>query len=459
MKNTIDLAEKKIGPLLLSYYLPAFIGVITGALYNIIARIFIGQSVGHEALSGLSVVFPIMVIIMAFGMLCGIGSGIMTSMALGRHDKAYAEKILGNAVVLMIIISLILTIVGFIIKIPLLHSFGATHETIEYANDYLDLILIGTLFATVGYGLNSSIRAEGNAKIAMYSMLISIVINVILDAILILWLNMGVKGAALATVIAQFALMLFVIFHFRSNRAVINLRLQNLKPEKKIVIGIVSSGMAPFVMQIANSIIQGVFNTQLIKYGGDISVAAMGIINSVVILFVMSIIALNMAAQPIFGYNYSAGNYKRVKETLDIAIKSATILAIIAFIVIEIFPHWIILMFNNNEELIIKGTTGMRIFIIMFPLVGFQIITGNFLQSIGRVNTATMMTLMRQVFLVIPFLFILPKIFFLNGVWLAMPVSDCINAVIVFYILKKYRAKITYQIENVQYTISWASHK
>ncbi|MCL1834401.1 MAG: MATE family efflux transporter [Leptospirales bacterium] len=442
MKNTTDLAEKKIGSLLFSYYLPAFIGTITGALYNIIGRVFIGQAVGHEALSGLTVVFPIMVIIMGFGMMCGIGSGIMTSMALGKNDKDYAEKILGNVITLMVFISLMLTVAGFIIKVPLLHSFGATPETIEYANDYLNIILIGTVFGIVGYGLNSSIRAEGNARIAMYSMLISIVINVILDAILILGLDMGVKGAALATVFAQFALMLFVVSHFKSSRAVINLRLHNLKPEKKIVVGIISSGMAPFVMQIANSIIQAVFNTQLIKYGGDISVAVMGIINSVAMLFVMSIIALNMAAQPIFGYNYSAGNYRRVKETLDIAIKAATVLAIIAFITGEIFPHWIILMFNDNEELIAKGVTGMRIFLMMFPLVGFQIITGNFLQSIGRVHTATFLTLTRQIFLLLPLLFTLPMILSLNGVWVSMPVSDCINAAIVFYFLKKYRGRL-----------------
>jgi putative MATE family efflux protein len=442
MKNTNELAEKEIGPLLLSYYMPAFIGVVTGALYNIIARIFIGQSAGHEALSGLAVVFPIMVIIMGFGMLCGIGSGILISLALGKSDKNYAEKVLGNALVLMIFVSLALTIVGFIVKAPLLHSFGATPETIEYANDYLDIILLGTVFGIVGYGFNSAIRAEGNAKIAMYSMLVSIVINVILDAILILGLNMGVKGAALATVIAQFSLMLFVIFHFKSDRAVMSLRLHNLIPEKKILIGIIASGMAPFVMQIANSIIQGVFNSQLIKYGGDISVAAMGVINSVVIFFVMSIIALNMASQPIFGFNYSAGNYKRVKETLNLSIKAATVLAIIGFALGEIFPHWIIRMFNNNQELLEKGVPGMRIFLLMFPLVGFQIITSNFLQSIGKVNIATLMTLTRQVFLILPMLFILPEIFSLNGVWMTMPVSDAINAIIVFYLLKKYSAMI-----------------
>jgi Na+-driven multidrug efflux pump len=218
-------------------------------------------------------------------------------------------------------------------------------------------------------------------------------------------------------------------------------------PDKKILIGIILAGMAPSIMQVANSTIQAVFNAQLIKYGGDISVAVMAIINSVVTLFVMAIIALNMASQPIFGYNYSAGNYKRVKETLDLAIKSATILAIIAFIIGEVFPHWIILMFNNNEELIIKGTTGMRIFIMTFPIVGFQIVTGNFLQSIGKVNIATVLTLTRQIFLLLPLLYILPSIFSLNGIWISMPVSDCINAVIVFYFLRKYSARLDYKIE------------
>jgi len=437
LKQTKDLAEKNIRSLLLSYYVPAFVAVITSALYNIVGRIFIGQGVGHAALSGLTVVFPVMIIIMGFGMLFGIGSGIMTSIALGRRDKAHAEKVLGNALTLMISVSVMLTVTGFIIKVPLLKSFGATPETIGYANDYLNIILLGTVFGITGYGLNSSIRSEGNARIAMNSMLISISINIVLDAVFIFGLNMGVKGAALGTVIAQFVLALLVIVHFRRSKSVIQLHLYNMNPDKKIIIGIVSSGMAPFVMQIANSIVQGVFNTQLIKYGGDISVAVMGIINSVGTLFIMSVVALNMAAQPIISYNYSAGNYKRVRETLNLAVRYATVLSVTAFIIGEVFPHWIILMFNNNEELIAKGVPAMRIFMMMLPAVGFQVIASNYFQSTGKVYLATTMTLTRQVLFLLPLLFIFPRIFGLNGIWISTPISDGLNAVFVFYILRR----------------------
>lgn len=448
MKQTKDLAGKEIGPLLLSYYIPAFISVITSALYNIIGRIFIGQGVGHAALSGLTVVFPIMIIVMGFGMLFGIGSGIMTSIALGKKDKAHAEKILGNALTLMISVSLILTIAGFAVKVPLLKSFGATPETIGYANDYLNIILLGTVFAITGYGLNSSIRSEGNAKAAMYSMLISISINIILDAVFIFGLNMGVTGAALGTVIAQFVLAVYVIAHFRGEKSVLQLHLSNMVPDKKIISGIVSSGMAPFVMQIANSVVQGVFNTQLIRYGGDISVAVMGIINSVATLFIMSVVALNMAAQPILGYNFSAGNYRRVKETLTLAVKYATLLSVIAFILGELFPHWIILMFNNNEELIAKGVPGMRIFMMMLPIVGFQVVASNYFQSTGKVYLATAMTLTRQVLFLLPLLLFFPRILGLNGVWISTPISDGLNALFVFYLLRKSVRQLDVLIEN-----------
>jgi putative MATE family efflux protein len=448
MKQTKDLASRNIRSLLLSYYVPAFISVITSAMYNIIGRIFIGQGVGHEALSGLTVVFPIMIIIMGFGMLIGIGSGIRTSIALGKKDRPEAEKVLGNALTLMIIVSILLTIAGFIIKVPLLKTFGATSETIRYANDYLDIILLGTIFGITGYGLNSSIRSEGNAKIAMYSMLISITINIILDAIFIFGLHMGVKGAALATVIAQFVLAIYVVIHFRGDKAVIQLHLINMKPDKKIIYAIVSSGMAPFIMQIANSVVQGVFNTQLIKHGGDISVAVMGIINSVGTLFIMSIIALNMAAQPIIGYNYSAGNYKRVRETVNLTIKYATILSVTTFIIGEVFPHWIILMFNDNRDLIAKGVPGMRIFMAMLPAVGFQVIASNYFQSTGKVYLATTMTITRQVVFLLPLLYVFPRFFGLSGVWLSTPVSDGLNAVIVFYFLKKSMKQMDCLIEK-----------
>jgi len=445
-KITVDLAEKKIGSLLLSYYIPAFIGVMANALYNIVDRIFIGQGVGHIALSGISVVFPVMIIIMGFGMLIGIGAAVLTSIALGKKNRGRAEAILGNAFSLMIAVSIFVTLLGFTIKGPILQSFGATAATLQYADDYLNIILSGSIFGITGYGLNSIIRAEGNAKIAMVSMIISAALNIILDAVLIFVFDMGVKGAAYATIISQMVLTLWVILHFRRERSVIKLKLSFMRPDQVIIKNIFLAGMAPFVMQMANSFVQAVFNTQLIKHGGDIAVAAMGVANSVTTIIIMSIIALNMASQPIIGYNFGAKNYRRVKETWILTIKYSTYIALIAFAFIELFPSPVIMLFNNDPELLEKGTTGLRIFLLMLPLVGFQIVTGNYFQATGRSNIATLMTLMRQIFLLLPILIILPRYFGLKGVWMSAPLSDFLNAIIVLLLVFRYMKSLNNRI-------------
>ncbi|HOQ11504.1 MAG TPA: MATE family efflux transporter [Spirochaetota bacterium] len=432
-----DLSEKKISSLLWSYFLPAFVGVMANALYNIVGRIFIGQFVGTEALSGLTVVFPVMIIIMGFGMLFGIGSAILISIELGRGNREKAEFILGNGLFLMIISSLFLTIAGFFVKEKLLHSFGATESTIQYANEYLNIILAGTVFGLTGFALNTSIRAEGNARISMNSMLLSAGLNVVFDAIFIILLKMGVKGAGLAAVISQMILTFYVLYHFRSKNSVIKLYIKNLIPDFKTSILIISSGMAPFIMQIANSFVQALFNAQLIKHGGDIAVAAMGVINSVATLIIMSIVALNMASQPIIGYNFGAGKFGRVKEALTITVKYSTVIGIVAFIIIQIFPYQIISIFNNSKDLLNTGTPGLRIFLAMVPFTGFQIVTSNYFQAIGQPHIATVMTIMRQVVFLIPLMIILPPLLGITGVWLSAPISDFINAIVVFFLLQR----------------------
>ncbi|HPP96325.1 MAG TPA: MATE family efflux transporter [Spirochaetota bacterium] len=440
MKNSNhsrDLSEKNISSLLWSYFLPAFVGVMANALYNIVGRIFIGQFVGTEALSGLTVVFPVMIIIMGFGMLFGIGSAILISIELGRGNREKAEFILGNGLFLMIISSLFLTIVGFFVKEKLLHSFGATESTIQYANDYLNIILAGTVFGLTGFALNTSIRAEGNARISMNSMLLSAGLNVVFDAIFIILLKMGVKGAGLAAVISQMILTFYVLYHFRSKNSVIKLYIKNLIPDFKTSTLIISSGMAPFIMQIANSFVQALFNAQLIKHGGDIAVAAMGVINSVATLIIMSIVALNMASQPIIGYNFGAGKFGRVKEALTITVKYSTVIGIVAFIIIQIFPYQIISIFNNSKDLLNTGSPGLRIFLAMVPFTGFQIVTSNYFQAIGQPHIATVMTIMRQVVFLIPLLIFLPPLLGITGVWLSAPISDFINAIVVFFLLQR----------------------
>ncbi|MFW6257474.1 MAG: MATE family efflux transporter [Prolixibacteraceae bacterium] len=257
MKNIRELSEANIGRLMLKYFVPAFIGVFVNALYNIVDRIFIGQGVGAEALSGISVIFPVMLIMMGFGMLIGIGTGVYVSINLGKNNFERAEQTLGTGFALMLIVSVIIMIVTYLLKVPILRSFGSTEETFQYANEYLDIILAGTVFMVVGFSLNNVIRSEGNARIAMVSMILSSFSNIILDAVFIFWLDLGVKGAAYATVISMFILMVWVLAHFRGKRSVVKLHKKNIKINFGILAEIIAIGMAPFSMQIANSFVQG----------------------------------------------------------------------------------------------------------------------------------------------------------------------------------------------------------
>lgn len=438
MDKSKELGDMNIPRLMLKYFIPAFIGVFVNALYNIVDRIFIGQGVGALALSGISVIFPVMLIMMAFGLLIGIGAGVLVSINMGKKDIDKAEHVLGNSFILMILVSGLITLIGFFVKGPMLRSFGATAETIGYANDYLNIILIGVIFQVVGFSLNSVIRSEGNAKIAMYSMIISAGTNLILDPIFIFVFGWGVKGAAFATVISMMVLAIWVFLHFKSSRAVIKLRPKYYKLETKVLLEIFAIGMSPFVMQIANSFVQGLLNKTLISFGGDLAVGAMGIINSVATLVVMSIVAINMASQPIVGFNYGARNPGRVKETLRIAIIASTVISIAAFGIIQTIPESIIKLFESkNDQLLELGRFGLRIAILAFPLVGFQVVAGNFFQSVGKAKIAMLLTLLRQVLFLIPFLLIFPSFFGLTGIWMSLPIADTMSAMIVIFFLSR----------------------
>jgi putative MATE family efflux protein len=434
--NVQELKSANIGRLMFKYFVPSFVGVFANALYNIVDRIFIGQGVSAEALSGISVIFPVMLIMMGFGMLIGIGSGVYVSISMGQKDMEKAEQTLGTGFALMILVSVIIMIVTYLLKEPILRSFGTTEETFVYANDYLNIILAGTPFMVIGFSLNNVIRSEGNARIAMYSMIISAGTNIVLDPIFIFWLDMGVKGAAFATVISMFVLMVWVLVHFRSNRSIIKLRNRNIKVNWPILVEIVGIGMAPFSMQIANSVVQGLINKKLIDFGGDLAVGAMGIINSVVSLVIMAIVAVNMASQPIIGFNYGARSVARVKEALRISLIAATIIASGSFIILEAVPGMIVLMFNTeSRELYEISIHGLRLVILALPFVGFQVVASHFFQAIGKAKVAIFATLFRQVIMLIPLLFILPEMWGIAGIWLAYPLSDFMSAVVVFYLL------------------------
>ena len=436
MKNIEELADAKIGRLMLKYFIPAFIGVFLNALYNIVDRIFIGQGVGAEALSGISVIFPVMLIMMGFGMLIGIGTGVLVSINLGKKEINMAEKTIGTGFSLMVLVSILIMIVTYILKKPILHSFGSTPETFEFANDYLNIILAGTTFTVVGFSLNNVIRSEGNARIAMISMILSSVTNIVLDYIFIFWFDMGVKGAALATIISMFVLMVWVLLHFRGNRSVVKLRNKHIRVDWEIMTEIISIGMAPFSMQIASSFVQGLLNKKLIAFGGDLAAGAMGIINSVLTLFIMAIVAINMASQPIIGFNFGAKSVQRIKESLRISLIAASIIALVAFVVIETFPGAIVKLFNNDSQILYDiSVNGIRLVILALPIVGFQVVASNFFQSVGKAKIAIFTTLFRQVILLIPLLFIFPNFWGINGIWLAFPVADAISALAVSFLL------------------------
>lgn len=443
-KKTKELAELSVPRLMLNFFVPAFIGVFINALYNIVDRVFIGQGVGSMALSGVSATFPVMLIVMGFGMLIGIGAGVLVSINLGKHNMNKAEKVLGSSFLLMLLVSVLITVIGMSIKGPMLRLFGATAETSRYANDYLNIILAGTVFQVVGFSLNNIIRAEGNARIAMFSMIISAGTNMILNPIFIFGFDWGVKGSALATVISMIVLTIWVLAHFRGTNSVVKLKLENIRFDRKILFEIMAIGMAPFVMQIANSFVQGLINTKLIAFGGDLAVGAMGIVNSVATMIVMAIVAINMASQPIISFNYGANSYGRVKDTLRISIISATVIAVLSFLMVETLPESIVSLFNSSDKgLMGFGREGLQMALMALPLVGFQVVAGNFFQSMGKARIAVLLTLLRQVIILIPLLFILPNYLGLQGIWLAMPISDTCSAIIVVFFLVNQWKKLT----------------
>jgi putative MATE family efflux protein len=307
----------------------------------------------------------------------------------------------------------------------------------------------------IGFSLNNVIRSEGNARIAMISMILSSITNVVLDYIFIFKLNMGVKGAAYATIIAMFVLMVWVLAHFRGKRSVVKLKNKNIWIEWKILTEIVSIGMAPFAMQIAGSFVHGLLNKKLITFGGDLAVGAMGIINSVLTIFIMAIVAINMATQPIIGFNYGAKSTQRVKDALRISMIAATLIAVLAFIVIQSIPGLIVKLFNNDsKDLYDISVNGIRLVILALPIVGFQVVASNFFQSVGKAKLAMFATLFRQVIMLIPLIYILPGFWGINGIWLAFPLADSMSAIAVSFLLIRQWKSInlleSQQIEKVR---------
>lgn len=432
MDQSKQLGEEKVSELLLKFSIPAIVGMLVNALYNVVDRIFIGNSdVGTLGIAGITIGLPIMLVIMAFGMLIGIGANSLISIRLGEQKKQEAELILGNAVTLLVGIALVISIAGLIFIEPLLRVFGASEAVLPYAKEYLTIILMGTAIQTLGFGMNNFIRAEGNPKIAMFTMLIGAIMNTVLDPIFIFIFGWGIKGAAIATVLSQVASTAWVLHHFLSGGSTLKLHVKNLKLHSPIVGRIIALGMAPFLMQLAASVLNAIMNKSLNIYGGDIAVSGMGVVNSITMLILMPVFGINQGAQPIIGYNYGAHKFDRVKSALKMAILAATAITCIGFFLTRLFPSQLVGMFNRtDEELLDFGIGAIRMFLIFLPIIGFQIVSANYFQAVGKPRHAAFLSLSRQVLILIPALLILPRFFGLDGLLMAGPAADLTSSII-----------------------------
>ena len=440
MKKDRDaLLNEPVGKLLFKFSLPAIVGMMVNALYNVVDRIYIGR-LGPLPMTGIGLSLPIMTLLMGFGMLVGIGAGARVSIRLGQDKKDLAERILGNAFVLLILIMLSLSAIGLTFKLPLLRIFGASNDTIYFADQYLTVILMGAVFQGLGFGLNNIIRAEGNPQIAMYTVLIGAGTNIILDPIFIFVFNMGIRGAAVATVISQILTASWVIYHFTSRHSKLKLHFKNMKLDSRTVFSIISIGMSPFSMQVAASIVTVIANNALKATGGDLAIGAMTVINAIAIFFLMPIFGINQGSQPIIGFNYGAQSFDRVKKALTLAIIAATSLSTFGFILTQTWTTGLINLFNNDPELVALASKGMKLFLMMLPIIGFQIVSANYFQAVGKAPKAMFLSLLRQVLVLMPLLIILPKFLGLTGVWIAGPIADftasVVTATFLFYELR-----------------------
>lgn len=434
MKNTDhakQLGEEKTYKLLFKFSMPAIVGMLVNALYNVVDRIFIGNGVGSLGIAGITVSFPFMIILMAFSMLVGIGSTSLISIKLGEGKRAEAEAVLGNGMVLLIGISLCLSALGLLFLDPVMHLLGASVSVLPYAKEYMSIILWGAVFQAVGFGMNNFIRAEGNPRIAMLTMLIGAVLNTILDPLFIFAFGWGIRGAALATILSQAVSAAWVLQYFLGGRSLLKIRRKNLQLKVATVGKILAIGSAPFAMQLAASVVTTILNNSLSIYGGDLAISAMGIVNSIAMLILMPIFGINQGAQPIIGYNYGAQKFDRVKHTVILAMAVATCIVCMGFILVMLIPQQLIAFFNREDlELIRLGAHALQVFLILLPIIGFQIVGANYFQAVGKPKHAMFLSLSRQVIVLIPAVLILPRFFQFDGILMAGPVSDLVSSIL-----------------------------
>lgn len=427
-----DLGTESIGKLLMKYAVPAIIAMTASSLYNIIDSIFIGQGVGPYAITGLALTFPIMNLSAAFGAMVGVGGSTILSIFLGQKNYGAAKKVLSNVVGLNLVLGLLFMIFVLIFLEPILYFFGASETTIGYASEYMTIILYGNVITHLYLGINSLLRASGHPNKAMVATFLTVILNTALDPLFIFTFNMGIKGAAWATVISQSISLIWLLYIFSNKNEIVHF--DSIKKiisfDRDIIRKALSIGLSPFLMNFAACFVVIIINQSLKEYGGDLSIGAYGIVNRVVFLIVMVVMGLNQGMQPIVGYNFGAGDMSRVKRTLKLTIYAATVITTAGFLIGELFPNLVVSAFTTNNELRKLAAEGLRLTVLAFPIVGFQIVVSNFFQCIGMAGKAIFFSLSRQVLFLIPGLLIYPIFWGTTGVWVSMPISDAVATII-----------------------------
>ena len=453
--RTKELETKPIGHLLWMYALPAVISQIIASIYNIVDRIFIGHGVGALAIAGLAITFPLMNIIHAFGSLIGVGSAARMSIVLGKKDQEWAENILGNSLIFTFILSGFVVLFCYLFLDRILLLFGATAETVAYAREYMIYILPGMFLITVTFNLTGLIRASGYPTKAMLIMAGGAIFNIILDPIFIFALDLGIKGAAIASTISIFAMALVSILHFVQPSSFIRFKSHAWKLKGYIFKNITLIGMSPFLMNLAAAGVVAILNSQLLFYGGDYAVGTYGICNTYGNLLVLMIIGVCQGMQPIAGYNYGAGHGDRLKHVYGLTMWICVAIGLLGSIVFCVFPRTMMRVFTTDSHMIELGRTALRYSMVMFPLIGFTIVNSNFFQSIDKPWVAITTSLSRQVIFLIPMSILIPMLFIhlglngLNGVWISLTISDVLGAVLAAILLFTQRRVFSIQSDEL----------
>ena len=448
---TLELGTKPVGSLLMQYAIPAIVAMVASSLYNMVDSIFIGQGVGPMAISGLAITFPFMNLSGAIGACIGVGASTYLSVKLGQKDYSMAQRILGNSVVLKIITGIIFGAICLLFLDPILRFFGASDNTLPYAHEYMVVILLGNVFTHLYFGMNALLRAASKPKQAMYATIFTVVLNTALDPIFIYTLDMGIRGAALATILSQTTALCWQIKQFSNPHELLHFKRGIYKLDWSIIKNILAIGVSPLAMNTCSCIIVIFINTALVKYGGDLAVGAFGIANRIGFLFFMIVMGINQGMQPIAGYNYGAMHFDRMLKVLKLSMISATAIMAVGWLVGELIPYPCARLFTTDAELIEQAVKGIRLNMIAFPLIGSQAVITNFFQSIGKAKISIFLSLSRQMIFLLPLLVALPPMLGVDGVWYALPTSDTVAFIVTWIIMIRYMRKFKLQHQKQIY--------